>query len=120
MTAPAQIVQGEERPYSVPQLAERWGCSEGLVRKLIREGRLHCFRPGSLIRISVAEVERFECQMHRNSPSSASEAGSPSSIDTPEGASDANSTPRIERAQRQRPALSGSHPGIVRGPWAGA
>ena len=50
------------RPYSPETLAERWGCSEGLVYKLIRDGRLQCFRPGSLIRISAGEVERFECQ----------------------------------------------------------
>jgi excisionase family DNA binding protein len=47
----------DRRPFSVPQLAERWGCSQGLVRKLIRDGRLQCFRPGALIRISAAEVE---------------------------------------------------------------
>lgn len=60
MTAPANIQLA--RPFSVPQLAHRWGCSEGLIRKMIRDGRLQCFRPGTLIRISAAEVERFECQ----------------------------------------------------------
>lgn len=40
MSAPARITQDEARPFSVPQLAARWGCSEGLVRKLIREGRV--------------------------------------------------------------------------------
>ncbi|WP_084391161.1 helix-turn-helix domain-containing protein [Novosphingobium capsulatum] len=48
------------RPLSVAQLAEHWECSQGLVRKLIREGRLLSFRPGQLIRISAAEVERYE------------------------------------------------------------
>lgn len=50
----------QPRPYSVPQLAARWGCSDGLIYKLIREGRLQCFRPGTLIRIPAAEVERYE------------------------------------------------------------
>jgi len=50
------------RPLSVPQLAARWGCSDGLIYKLIKDGRLQCFRPGSLIRISMVEVERFEGQ----------------------------------------------------------
>lgn len=47
-------------PFSVTQLAERWGCSTGLVRKLIDAGSLQCFRLGILIRIRVAEVERYE------------------------------------------------------------
>ena len=53
---------GTPRPFSVRQVAERWECSEGLVRKLIRSGALQCFRLGTLIRISAAEVERFESQ----------------------------------------------------------
>ncbi len=61
MNAPA-LLTDDRRPYSVPQLAERWGCSEGLIRKLINTGELQCFRPGALIRISAAEVERYECQ----------------------------------------------------------
>src|SRR3546814_3671111 len=48
------------RPYSVPQLAERWGCSDSMIRKLINEGELQSFRIGVLIRISAAEVERYE------------------------------------------------------------
>ncbi|QUM70831.1 helix-turn-helix domain-containing protein [Sphingopyxis granuli] len=48
------------RPYSVPQLAERWGCSDSMIRKLINLGELKCFRIGALIRIAAAEVERFE------------------------------------------------------------
>ncbi|HUD91212.1 hypothetical protein, partial [Sphingobium sp.] len=31
-------------PFSVAQLADRWGCSTGLVRKLIDSGALQCFR----------------------------------------------------------------------------
>src|SRR3546814_3889152 len=47
------------RPYSVPQLAERWGCSDSMIRKLINEGELQSFRIGVLIRISAAEVEKI-------------------------------------------------------------
>jgi excisionase family DNA binding protein len=46
--------------YSVRTLAERWGCSHGLVRNMIRRGELRSFRYGNLIRIradAVAEVE---------------------------------------------------------------
>ncbi|HEY6814062.1 MAG TPA: helix-turn-helix domain-containing protein [Croceibacterium sp.] len=51
----------DSRPsYSVAQLAERWQCSEGLVRKIIGSGKLAAFRLGTLIRISAAEVDRFE------------------------------------------------------------
>ena len=48
------------RPYSVPRLAERWGCSDSLVRKLIYSGDLQSFRIGNLIRVPAAEVERYE------------------------------------------------------------
>lgn len=57
MTAAA--FHDERAPYSVARLAERWECSERLIYKLIERGDLQCFRPGSLIRISAAEVERF-------------------------------------------------------------
>lgn len=52
----------DRRPYSVPQLAMRWGCSQGLIRKMIDDGRLQSFRLGTLIRISATEVEKIECQ----------------------------------------------------------
>lgn len=50
------------RPYSVPGLASRWGCSEGIIRGLIRDKILAHFRIGTLIRIRASEVERFECR----------------------------------------------------------
>lgn len=50
-----------DRPvYSVKTLAERWQCSDGLVRTMISRGELRSFRHGNLIRITaeaVAEVE---------------------------------------------------------------
>ena len=63
MTTPAPFKQADAMALSVQQLAQRWGCSEGLIRKMIRDGDLHCFRPGALIRISAAAVygARFIC-----------------------------------------------------------
>lgn len=49
-------------PYTVRSLAERWSCSEGAVRNLVRNGGLgHC-RVGDLIRIPADDVTRFECR----------------------------------------------------------
>lgn len=49
-------------PFTVRSLSERWGCSEGSVRSLIRTGKIDHFRIGELIRIPAAVVWRFECQ----------------------------------------------------------
>jgi excisionase family DNA binding protein len=46
--------------YSVRTLAERWQCSEGLVRKMISSGQLESFRYGNLIRIRQEAVARVE------------------------------------------------------------
>lgn len=46
--------------FSVRSLADRWGCSTGLIRNMIARGELRSFRYGNLIRITaeaVAEVE---------------------------------------------------------------
>jgi len=60
---PDEPRQGEPPPnYSPRTLAERWSCSDGLIRKLIKEGRLAAFRHGNLIRISAAEVARYETE----------------------------------------------------------
>ncbi|RIV79789.1 DNA-binding protein [Pelagerythrobacter aerophilus] len=111
------------RPYSVAQLAERWGCSEGLVYKLIRSGDLQCFRPGALIRISAAEVERYECQAsNENIPSSDSTKASQSSGGrTPaRGRSVAviDSPRKIGPPPRQRRQSAGKSATVHRGPWA--
>ena len=50
------------RAYTVASLAAEWNCSEGVIRKAIANGELRCFRLGSLIRIPIEEVKRFECQ----------------------------------------------------------
>mgnify|MGYP003383515834 CR=1 FL=1 len=61
MTTPSHILpEHAVRPYSIAQLADRWGCSDSMVRKLINTGELQCFRIGILIRIPAAEVQRYE------------------------------------------------------------
>lgn len=60
-TAPGSPRTVDRAVYSVRTLAERWGCSHGLVRSMIARGELKSFRHGGhLIRITadaVAEVE---------------------------------------------------------------
>jgi excisionase family DNA binding protein len=116
----------EPPPLSVPKLAQRWECSEGLIYKLIREKQLIAFRPGSLIRIRLAEVERFECQQQNHMPSRNSGTGSPSSggkKTQKRGNGDGDggsSTPKIGRAPRRKRAACGPQATIVHGPWAGS
>lgn len=54
-------VAPHEPPFSVDALADRWGCSRGVVYSLIRAGKLAHFRIGDLIRVPAAEVGKFEC-----------------------------------------------------------
>lgn len=116
MTVPARISQAD-KPFTVPTLAERWECSEGLVRKMIERGELRSFRIGALIRIPADEVERIECQSRTASSDSA--APSPSFTDMKEGAFAEGSTPKIGRARRPRHADYGMPAATVtRGPWA--
>lgn len=93
------------RPFTVPSLAARWGCSEGLIRKMIDRGELRSFRLGVLIRVPAEEVERVECQ--NLTASSDSAEALPSSGTRMESADAANSTPRIGRARRRKLAPSG-------------
>lgn len=49
------------RPYTVKALAERWGCSDEHIRKMVKSGQLQAFAlGGKLIRISAEEVDRWE------------------------------------------------------------
>lgn len=48
--------------YRVATLAERWDCSTGKVRALIRSGELPALRFGKLIRIPIAAVEAYEAK----------------------------------------------------------
>lgn len=97
-------------PFTVRSLAERWHCSEGVVRKAIDDGRLNPFRIGVLIRIPVAEVERFEqCQKSQNTASNDSEEDTRSSIMTKQApAAVAGSTRVIGRAPRRKRETSGT------------
>lgn len=42
------------------QIADRWGCSLGVVRNLIHSGQLAAFRVGKLLRIPEEAVIQFE------------------------------------------------------------
>lgn len=102
--------------FTVPTLAQRWQCSTGLVRKMIDRGELRSFRIGALIRIPAGEVERIECQ---TTPSNASEADMPLSGEKAANEGEGGSTPKIARARRPRPDVSGRTATIHRGPWVG-
>jgi excisionase family DNA binding protein len=101
------------RAYTVASLAEEWECSEGVIRKAIRDGELGCFRLGTLIRIPAEEVRRFECQ---NIPSSDSDEVTPSLSRLAER-SDAvfGSRPRIALAQRLKHERLGPRSTATRG-----
>lgn len=106
----------ERRAFTVASLAQEWECSEGVIRKLIREGRLACFRVASLIRIPAVEVQRFECQ---NIASNDSEADTLSSIETPR-ANDTGSgytRPTGLALRRKLGKDGGSGATIHLGPW---
>lgn len=49
-------------PFTVKTIAERWQCSEGVVRKLIRAGKIPSFKIGDLIRVAAEEVAKYECR----------------------------------------------------------
>jgi excisionase family DNA binding protein len=101
--------------FTVESLAARWGCSEGVIRKMVRAGDLQCFRIGTLIRIRADEVERFEC---RTIPSNDSEKVSQSSIETPQESDAGTPLARpIGLARRQRPVNAGGSATVLRGPW---
>src|SRR5690349_14005098 len=87
------------RAFTVASLAAEWECSEGVVRKLIANGELGCFRLGVLIRIPAEEVARFECQ---NLPSNASEADMQSLGAMPKGSGGAGSSKLPIAPQRKR------------------
>ena len=48
------------RHFTVLDLKRRFGAHEVTIRRWIREGRIKPLRLGRLIRITEAEVERFE------------------------------------------------------------
>lgn len=114
MTAPARITQADvDRPFTVPALAKRWGCSEGLIRKMIERGELSSFRLGVLIRVPASEVAKIECPTASND----SDADLQSSGARTESDEGERSTPKIGRARKPRPDASGKQATIHRGPW---
>ncbi|GLI99175.1 hypothetical protein Sbs19_29930 [Sphingobium sp. BS19] len=100
-------------PYTVPNLAARWGCSEGLIRKMIDRKQLRAFRLGILIRIPAEEVEKIECQ---NTPSSDSEGDTHLSGTSTASVGESNSAPRIARARRRKRVVNGRPEATSRGP----
>lgn len=102
--------------FTVSSLAAEWHCSEGVIRKAIADGRLGCFRLGTLIRIPEEEVRRFERQTTRSSDS---EAAMPSSIETgPERDIASDYAPKTVLGLKRRHAGDGP-PGatVHHGPW---
>lgn len=49
-----------EPVFTPQQIAERWNCSLGVIRTLIRSGKLNAFRVGRLLRVSERNVILFE------------------------------------------------------------
>jgi len=53
----------EGKPLRVAELAERWNCSAGKVRKLIHSGQIGVLRLGTtMVRIPLASILAFEEQ----------------------------------------------------------
>ena len=50
----------EEKIYTIEELAQRWGVHYNTVYRLIQSQRLKAFKVGSNVRITAAEVHRFE------------------------------------------------------------
>jgi excisionase family DNA binding protein len=106
------------RAYTVASLAQEWECSEGVIRKAIADGRLGCFRLGTLIRIPAEEVRRFECQ---NTPSRDSAAPTQSSGETrPESATACGYTRPTGLERKLRRGEAGTRGAVHPGPWAGS
>ncbi len=117
MTVAARISQAD-MPFSVRSLAERWSCSEGMIRKMIKDGTLQCFTIGTLIRIPVAEVERIECNPPQNTPSKGSGEGSPLSGETKKASGTGPvSPPPIGSMPKRKPGNAGGAT-VHHGPWS--
>lgn len=118
------LPEDDRPPYSVQRLADRWECSTGMIRKLIDQGKLEVFYLGYLIRISAAEVEKYECQKVKHTPSKDFEEGTrlsgekPRREPSPRGGV-VNSPRQIGRAPNRKLAPSGKAPTVVHGPWLG-
>lgn len=105
--------EAREMAFTVATLAHRWQCSEGVIRKCIDRREIASFRLGTSIRIPASEVARIECL----TPSSDSEEDMPSSGESKASEEGEGFTPKIDRAQRPRPAGYGPLATVHRGPW---
>jgi excisionase family DNA binding protein len=106
---PSHILpEHDVRPYSVAQLADRWGCSDSMIRKLIKQGQLQAFNIGVLMRISAAEVARYEAQTVALAPRAATDDERPVAPAKPKGGrAMVHATPRnIPRAPRRRSPIA--------------
>jgi excisionase family DNA binding protein len=59
------LEQKQTEPFTVEEVAERWGVSVRTVGDLVRNGQLGCFRPGNgrgVIRISEDHISEYERQ----------------------------------------------------------
>lgn len=91
------------RAFTVASLAKEWDCSEGVIRKAIAEGRLGCFRLGTLIRIPAEEVRRLECQAIQSNDCEA-DMQSSGAIQTGSGGVSASILPTAPQRKRRRAA----------------
>lgn len=49
-----------DKPLTIPQIAERWDCSQATVRTMVETGKLPCFRIGRMIRVPLRYVLEME------------------------------------------------------------
>lgn len=108
----SQAAESGAVTYTVASLAREWDVSEGLIRKLIANGELGCFRLGTLIRIPAEEVARFQ-----TIPSSVSRGDTQSSGTMGEDTvTDLRPLTALERRLRQG-AFGRSATSVRTGPW---
>jgi excisionase family DNA binding protein len=70
------------KPYSVQTLCERWNCTPGVIRRMIRRGELKVFHIGSLTRIAAEEVERWETTGSQGTGESSPSSGTKEAADS--------------------------------------
>ena len=85
----------------IADVAERWSCSPGKVRSLIKSGDLPALRLGTMLRVPVAALSAFEarCEIQISPASAASPAETHGTSITPAVAS--LRAARIEQARRR-------------------
>ena len=104
--------------FNITRLALHWSCSEGLVRKLLKNGQLKGFKIGNLWRIKYSEVENYECRKEASSPSNGLEADGLSSTKTIVAHAGVNALMRpIGKAPRRKRGSAGALGSSLNGPW---